>query len=91
MRAKKKQKGKVVYKKSGHNYFIVETGMGYALLKWYGGNDPKEGDVIVGNFKSYGFKNIYNLTAGGSELRVRVAAYWLSKEDALEKYFEHCD
>ena len=83
-------KGEVVYKKSGCDYFIVETNMGYALLEWYGGNYPDKGDVIVGNFESYGFKNVYNLTAG-SELRVWVEDYWLSKEDALEQYFENCD
>jgi hypothetical protein len=83
-------KGEVVYKKSGCDYFIVETYMGYALLEWFGGNDPDEGDVIVGKFESYGFKDIYNLTAD-SELRVWVEDYWLSREDALEQYFEHCD
>jgi hypothetical protein len=83
-------KGEVVYKKSGCDYFIVETNMGYALLEWYGGNDPDEGDIVVGNFESYGFKDIYNLTAN-SILRVWVEDYWLSKEEALEQYFEHCD
>ncbi len=83
-------KGEVVYKKSWCDYFIVETNMGYALLEWYEGNDPEEGDIIVGNFESYGFKDIYNLTAD-SELKVWVEDYWLSKEDALEQYFEHCN
>lgn len=82
-------KGLVIYKKSGCDYFIVVTDMGYALLEWYGGSDPNEGDVIVGNFESYGFKDIYNLTSD-SELRVWVEDYWLSKEDVLELYFGHC-
>jgi len=83
-------KGEVVYKKSGCDYFIVETNIGYAILEWYGGNDPDEGDIIVGNFESYGFEDIYNLPAD-SDLRVWVEDYWLSWEDALELYFEHCD
>lgn len=83
-------KGEVVYKKSGCDYFIVETNMGYALLEWYGGSEPEEGDIIVGDFESYGFKDIYNLTTD-SELRVWVEDYWLSKEDVLEQYFEYCD
>ena len=83
-------KGVVVYKKSGCDYFIVETNMGYALLEWYAGNDPDKGDIIIGNFESYGFKDIYNLTAD-SELRVWVEDYWMSKEEALEQYFEYCD
>lgn len=82
-------KGEVVYKKSGCDYFIVETLMGYAVLEWYGGNDPDIGDRIVGDFESYGFKDIYNVTAD-SELQVWVENYWLSWEDALELYFEKC-
>ena len=82
-------KGEVVYIESGGDYFIVETCRGYALLEWYRGNVPNKGDIIVGNFESYGFKDIYNLTAD-SELRVWVEDYWLSKRNVLEKYFRHC-
>jgi len=42
-------KGVVVYYKSGCDYYIVETNMGYVLLEWYGGNDPSEGDTLVGD------------------------------------------
>lgn len=48
-------KGVVVYKNGGCDYFIVETNRGYSLLEWYGGNDPNRGDVLVGNYESYGF------------------------------------
>jgi hypothetical protein len=40
--------------------------------------------------ESYGSKDIYNLTAD-SELRVWVEDFWLSKEDAFEKYYEFCE
>lgn len=80
-------KGEVVYKKDGCDYFIVETNMGYAILEWYGGNDPDVGDVLVGDFESYGTKDIYNVTTE-AELQVWVEDYWLSKEDALEKWAE---
>ncbi len=83
-------KGLVVYKSSSCDYFVVKTNMGYDLLEWYGGNDPDKGDVIVGDFETYGFSDIYDLTAD-SELRVWVEDYWLSKFDALEQYFEECD
>lgn len=83
-------KGDIVYKKSGCDYFIVETALGYDLIEWYGGNDPDKGDTLIGNFESYGFEDIYNITAD-SELRVYVEDYWLSKDDVLEKYFEHCN
>lgn len=82
-------KGEVVYKKLGCSYFIVETLLGYAILEWYGGNDPDKGDIITGNFESYGFKNIYNLTVD-AELRVYVDNYWLSRDRALERYFDKC-
>ena len=80
-------KGVVTYYRDG-DYFIVETNMGYDLLEWYGGHDPSEGDIIVGNFESYGFKDIYDVTSDSS-LRVWVEEYWLSKEAAFEEYYEH--
>lgn len=83
-------KGVVVYKKSGCDYFIVETNMGYSLLEWYGGNDPDRRDILVGDYESYGFKDIYNLTMD-SELRVYVEDYWMGKDHVLEEYYEHCN
>ncbi len=83
-------KGEVVYKKSGCSYFIVETYLGYAILEWYGGNDPNKGDIVVGDFESYGMKDIYNSTAD-SELQVWVDNFWLSKDRAIEKFFDKCD
>lgn len=83
-------KGEVVYKKSGCDYFLVETSRGFTLMEWYGGNDPDEGDILVGNFESYGFKDIYNLSHE-SELRVYVEDYALDRDDAIEQYFEECN
>lgn len=83
-------KGIVVLKKSGCDYYIVETTLGFALLEWYGGNDPDVGDTIVGDFESYGIKTIYNLTRD-AETRVWVEDFWLSKSSAIEKYYEQCN
>ena len=83
-------KGIVGYIKSGCSYYIVETPMGYALLEWYGGNTPSRGDTLVGDFESYGMKDIYNVTAD-SETRVWVDNYWMAKSRAIERYFEKCD
>jgi len=83
-------KGVVVYYKSGCDYYIVETNMGYSLLEWYGGNDPSEGDTLVGNYESYGMKTIYNLTVN-SETKVWVEDYQLSKDSVLEKYYDKCN
>jgi hypothetical protein len=83
-------KGVVVYNKPGCSYYIVETNLGYALLQWFGGNYPREGNALVGDFESYGFKDIYNITAD-AETRVWVQEYWLSKEDVIARYFENCN
>jgi len=83
-------KGVVVYYKSGCDYFIAETNMGYVLLEWYGGYDPNQGDMIAGEIDSYGMKDIYNLTAD-QETHVWIEDYMLSKDNALEKYFDKCN
>ena len=81
-------KGVVVYNRSC-DYYIVETTMGYVLLEWFGGNDPSEGDVMVGDFETYGMKDIYNVTSD-SEARAWVEDFWLSESSVTEKYREHC-
>jgi len=83
-------KGVVVYYKSGCSYYLVDANMGYALLEWYGGNDPSEGDTLVGDFESYGMKDIYNISAD-SETTVWVEDYMLSKSSAIEKYYDKCN
>jgi hypothetical protein len=83
-------KGVVAYCKSGCDYFIVETDMGYALLEWYGGDDPSEDDELVGDYEAYGMKDIYNLSTD-SEMRVWIEDYWLSRDEAFEKLYDECD
>jgi hypothetical protein len=82
-------RGVVVYKKSRCDYYIVNTTQGFALLEWYGGNDPDEGDVLGGDFESNGMKDIQNLTRG-AETRVWVEDYWLSRTSVIQKYREQC-
>jgi len=82
-------KGVVVYIKSGCSYFIVETPLGYALLEWYGGNTPSRGDVLVGDYESYGMKDIYNITQD-SETKVWVDNFWMSKDRVIERYYKKC-
>lgn len=82
------KKGVVVYNKSGcKSRYVVETNMGYAILEWYGGNDPAEGDVIVGDIDSYGFKELYNVTRDTS-MRVYVEDYMLGRTSLTEKFFK---
>lgn len=82
------KKGVVVYNKGGcKSRYVVETNLGYTILEWYGGNDPSEGDVLVGDIDSYGFKDLYNTTKDVST-RVYVEDYMLSKSRLTEKFFE---
>jgi hypothetical protein len=83
-------KGVVVANPSGCDYFIVDANRGYALLEWYGGSDPSEGDVLTGDFESYGFKDIYNINRD-AETRVWVEDYMLGQSSVVEKYHEKCD
>jgi hypothetical protein len=82
------KKGVVVYNKSGcKSRYVVQTNMGYAILEWYGGNNPTAGDVIVGDIDSYGFKDLYNVTQDAS-MRVYVEDYMLGKSSLTTKFFE---
>jgi hypothetical protein len=51
-------RGVVTHRIGGCDYFLVQTAKGYAVLEWYGGYDPDKDDVIVGNFESYGSKDV---------------------------------
>ena len=78
----------VVYNKTGcHDYYVAETNMGYVIIEWYGGTDPSEGDVLVGDLESYGFKDVYDLTKESST-RVYIDDYGLGKNSLQEKFFE---
>jgi len=81
--------GVVVMNESGcRSRYVVATSLGYAILEWYGGHDPSEGERVFGNFESYGFKDVR--FSGGSKGRVWVEDYWLSKDSVLEKMAEFC-
>ncbi len=83
-------KGEVVLIRSGCSYYLVESPMGHSLLEWYGGNVPRQGDVLVGDFESYGMKTIYNLSVE-SETRVWVDDYYLPRTRAIEKLYKKCN
>lgn len=82
-------KGTVKYTSGSCSWYLVETPSGFSLLEWFGGNTPSKGDVIVGDYESYGMKKLYNLTRD-SETKVWVDNYWLSKDSAIEKFYEKC-
>jgi hypothetical protein len=80
----------VVWYKPGCDYLIADGTNGYYLLEWYGGYDPIEGDVIIGKLNSYGLKNVY-YQRRNREGKIYVEDYLLSRDDAIEKYFQHCE
>ena len=83
--------GIVVLNKSGcSSRYVVETNKGYVILEWFGGNDPKEGNKMVGDFESYGMKTIHNVSVD-SETRVWVEDFWLSRSSVIEKLREFCN
>ena len=84
------EKAIVVFYKSGCSYYIAENTMGYLLLEWFGGNDPTEGDTLVGDLNTFGMKDLYNLNSN-SETKVWIDDYMLSKDSVLEKYYEKCN
>ena len=80
-------KGTVVAICSAHH--LISSSQGYAIIEWYGGNSPSRGDVIVGDFQSYGMKDVFNLSQD-SDVRVWVDDFWMSKDRAVEKFSEKC-
>ena len=82
---------KVIFKRSGcRDYFLADGDVGgIYLLEWYGGYDPSEGDSIVGEFRGYGFKDVFYPNSGSSG-RVWVDDYMLSRSSAIEKIREKC-
>jgi hypothetical protein len=83
-------RGVLSHRISGCDYFLVQTLLGYDLLEWYGGHDPDKGDILVGNYESYGFHDIIDETDDES-IHIYTDDYQLSKADALEKLTEKCE
>ncbi len=82
-------KGQVVYSKLDCPYFLVNTILGYVVLRLYDGKPPGVGDMLAGDFESYGVKRIFN-SSNGLNIKVLVDNFWLSKDRAMEIYYEKC-
>lgn len=74
-------------------YFMVQSvdgaRGGLALLELRGTQKPSLGNTVLGDFDSFGIKDIQNLTTG-LPVPVRVENYALSEEDALERFRDLC-
>ncbi|MGA7769961.1 MAG: hypothetical protein WCA27_27510 [Candidatus Sulfotelmatobacter sp.] len=82
-------KGTVVKRISSCDYFMVKTDAGYAVLEWYGGHDPDNADLLIGNFESYGMHDILDDTADET-VTVWTEDYALSRTRALEILVDKC-
>lgn len=82
-------KGIVVYKSSSCDWFIVNTNSGFIVMESYSGYFD-EGDYVIGDIESYGFKNLFNKTRG-IEGRVYVEDFQMSKDDAIEEFYKNCN
>ena len=71
------ERGVVVYNDFNCDYYIVETFRGYAVVRNYSGLVPYNGDVLYGDFSSWGYKTVYNRSSGYL-IRGDVRDYWLS-------------
>jgi hypothetical protein len=81
----------VVLKPSScRGYFLADGDSGgIYLLEWYGGFEPDVGESILGDLRSYGFKDVY-YPKSRSKGRVYVDDYMLSRSRAIEKLAEKC-
>jgi len=84
------EKGEVVKRISGCDYYLVDAPSGYVLLEWMGGHDPDRGDTIIGNFHNFGTHTFF-VNDTDTETRAYVEDYGLSKHDGMEKLIDHCE
>lgn len=72
------------------DYYLIEDSLGdYSLVEWYGGITPDNGDRVVGELHSYGFKDIYNISRDNST-HVWIDDWMLSQDSAAEKLIDKC-
>lgn len=89
--ASRASNGRVIAAPEGcSDYFVVEEAAGLVVMEWYGGHVPAEGEQIVGDYDSYGFKDVYDVTADQS-IHVWIDDFMLSEDSATDKMREHCN
>jgi len=67
----------------------LESSQGYIVAEWFGGTDPDISEVLLGQFNSFGFKDL--VTTNNSNCHLWIDDYMLSKVRAFEKINDHCD
>ncbi|HYM93407.1 MAG TPA: hypothetical protein VET23_04660 [Chitinophagaceae bacterium] len=84
-----KESGDVVYADSYCNYYVVETSNGYTIIRIYDGYKPYQGNIVYGDFSSYGTHDIYNRSAG-IVYTGTVTDYWLTYTEAQDALNYYC-
>jgi hypothetical protein len=84
-----KERGQVVFSSLTCNLFVVQTSRGYTVLESFGVNKPYEGDIVYGNFSSYGDRNILD-DSSGTIFSVSVMDYWLTYIQAQVIMNDNC-
>lgn len=83
-------KATVVRRIDGCDYFMTQMRTGYGILEWFGGHDPDKDDVLYGDMRAYGMRNVHDENADAT-IRVWVEDYDLTKSDAMEKLLDECE
>lgn len=82
------ESGDVVYSNNFCGFYVVETNYGYTIIQNLDGLRTYEGDVMYGNFGSYGSRDFYNHTAnvitGGNVMEYDLS--YNGAQDALDYY-----
>lgn len=76
-------KGRITYYNDIKDIAVVETNMGYTVMEIYSYEYIESGDVVIGNFHSYGFTDMYNVTKESST-RIYIEEYWLNGDQVLD-------
>jgi hypothetical protein len=75
---------------SSCSYFLILDPTGsFSEVEWYGGSFPDSGDVVYGDFQTYGFKDMYDQNKGNN-IRVWVDNYWISRSRAAQYLTDKC-
>jgi hypothetical protein len=82
------ERGDVVYSNNSCGYYVVATNYGYTIIRNLDGLRVYDGDIMYGNFGTYGSRDFYNYTAN-IITRGSVVEYDLSyntAQDAIDYY-----
>lgn len=81
---------RVVLSKTACSHYLIEEKLGFAIIEWFGGNEPKEGNILVGDFSSKGMRTLNNISAN-VETKAWIEDYNLKKDIALLEYYDICN